>query len=85
MRDARRRRRARQPDRSARRTQTAGDILNRINEISFNSSLLREMRAIAFVSRMIEEGNTRGDAMKAMRMHAIAAEEVMQELGVPRR
>jgi NTE family protein len=61
---------------------TAGDIMNRINEISFNSSLLREMRAIAFVSRMIEEGKTRGDSMKAMRMHAIAAEEVMQELGV---
>ena len=30
--------------------------MNRINEISFNSSLMREMRAIAFVSRLIEDG-----------------------------
>ena len=30
--------------------------MNRINEISFNSSLMREMRAIAFVTRLIDEG-----------------------------
>ena len=35
---------------------TARDIINRINEISFNSSLMREMRAIAFVTRLIDEG-----------------------------
>jgi predicted acylesterase/phospholipase RssA len=29
---------------------TAQEIINRINEISFNSSLFREMRAIAFVT-----------------------------------
>jgi len=61
---------------------TARDILNRINEISFNSSLMREMRAIAFVSRMIEDKTICDGNFKAMRMHAIAAEEVMQGLGV---
>jgi NTE family protein len=35
---------------------TAPEIINRINEISFNSSLLREMRAIAFVGQLIEGG-----------------------------
>jgi NTE family protein len=61
---------------------TASEIMNRINEISFNSSLMREMRAIAFVGRLKEDG-TIGDAgFKAMRMHAIEAEEVMQGLGV---
>ena len=35
---------------------TARDIMNRINEISFNSSLMREMRAIAFVNRLIDDG-----------------------------
>ena len=35
---------------------TATEILNRINEISFNSSLMREMRAVAFVTRLIDEG-----------------------------
>ena len=35
---------------------SATEIMNRINEISFNSSLMREMRAIAFVTRLIDEG-----------------------------
>ena len=34
---------------------SAMEILNRINEISFNSSLLREMRAIAFVTQLIDK------------------------------
>jgi NTE family protein len=61
---------------------TARDIMNRINEISFNSSLMREMRAIAFVSRLVEEGRICDGSLKAMRIHAIEAEEVMQGLGV---
>ncbi len=61
---------------------TAREIMNRINEISFNSSLMREMRAIAFVGRMIEEGKMCGAEMKQMRVHAIDAEDVMQNLGV---
>jgi NTE family protein len=39
---------------------TAGEILNRINEISFNSSLMREMRSVSFVSKLIEEKNILG-------------------------
>jgi NTE family protein len=61
---------------------TARDIMNRINEISFNSSLMREMRAIAFVSRLVEEQTICDRTLKALRMHAIAAEDVMQSLGV---
>jgi len=32
------------------------DIMNRVNEITFNSSLLAEYRAIEFVSRLIDRG-----------------------------
>ena len=32
------------------------DILDRINEISFNASLIAEMRAIAFVHKLLDEG-----------------------------
>ena len=32
---------------------TAAEILDRVNEISFNSSLMREMRAISFVTRSL--------------------------------
>lgn len=61
---------------------TARDILNRINEISFNSSLMREMRAIAFVTRMIDDGVIEDGAMKRMLIHAIEAQDFMRELGV---
>src|SRR5262249_11786431 len=35
---------------------SARDIMNRINEITFNSSLLAEYRAIEFVGRLIDQG-----------------------------
>jgi NTE family protein len=61
---------------------TASEILNRLNEISFNSSLMREMRAIAFVGRLIESGAFHNNQMKQMLMHAIEAEDFMKGLGV---
>ena len=36
--------------------QTSQEIVNRINEITFNASLIAEYRAIAFVRRLIDEG-----------------------------
>jgi NTE family protein len=59
---------------------TAREIMNRINEISFNSSLMREMRAIAFVTKLIDDGKVLDGSLKRMRIHAIAAEEFMREL-----
>ncbi len=35
---------------------SARDIMNRINEVTFNSSLLAEYRAIEFVARLIDQG-----------------------------
>jgi NTE family protein len=39
----------------------ADDILDRINEISFNSSLMREMRAVSFVTRLITQHRIRDE------------------------
>ncbi|MFO1058213.1 MAG: patatin-like phospholipase family protein [Dongiaceae bacterium] len=61
---------------------TATEIMNRINEISFNSSLMREMRAIEFVTRMIDEGALPANRARRMRIHAIAAGEEMARLSV---
>ncbi|MEM7170269.1 MAG: patatin-like phospholipase family protein [Pseudomonadota bacterium] len=61
---------------------TAHDILNRINEISFNSSLMREMRAIAFVTKLIDEGEVKAHKLKRLLIHAIEADAFMQELTV---
>ncbi len=60
---------------------TAQEIINRINEISFNSSLFREMRAIAFVTKLIEDGKITDGSLKRMLIHAIDADDVMQGLG----
>jgi len=64
---------------------TAPDIMNRINEISFNSSLLRELRAIDFVHRLLDEGWLKDeyrDRLKDIRVHSIRSDEAMKELSV---
>jgi len=61
---------------------TATGIFNRIGEISFNSSLMREMRAIAFVTSLIEEHKELGERLKTMLVHSISADDVMLRLGV---
>ncbi|HEX4407153.1 MAG TPA: patatin-like phospholipase family protein [Xanthobacteraceae bacterium] len=63
---------------------TAAHILNRLNEISFNSSLMREMRAIAFVTKLIDAGGVAdGDKkLKRILVHSIEAEALMKDLGV---
>ncbi|SIO20128.1 NTE family protein [Rhodovulum sp. ES.010] len=58
------------------------EIQNRINEISFNASLLRELRAIQMVRDMIAEGQLAGGSMKDVRIHMIADDGVMRELNV---
>jgi NTE family protein len=59
---------------------TAREILNRINEISFNSSLMREMRAIAFVTRLIDERVVKRRKLKRILVHDIDAEPYMAQL-----
>ncbi|KAF0674753.1 patatin-like phospholipase family protein [Profundibacterium mesophilum] len=61
---------------------TAQEILNRINEISFNSSLLRELRAIDFVQRLIASGRMPADAMRKVLVHMIADDDIMTSLNV---
>ena len=53
-------------------------ILNRMQELAFNSSLMRELRVIAFVSQLIDEGKMPGG--KRMYMHLIEAEDVIRDL-----
>lgn len=61
----------------------AADIMNRINEISFNSSLLQEMRAIAFVKKLIENDMLRDehkDQFKNILVHSVRSDEAMRDL-----
>ena len=63
---------------------TAAEITNRLNEITFNASLMREMRAIAFAVRLVE-GEAHGpeiDRLKHMLVHMIEDEAEMEKIGV---
>jgi len=61
---------------------SAAEITNRVNEISFNSSLLRELRAIAFVKRLLAGGQLQPGSMKDVRVHMIADDKLMGSLSV---
>lgn len=65
---------------------TAGAIRDRVNEISFNSSLMREMRMVAFITKLIDEGWIKDefkDKLRRMHIHSVRADDVMREFGVP--
>ncbi len=59
---------------------TPTQIQDRINEISFNSSLLRELRAIAFVKRLADEGRLQDRGMKTPLIHMVSDEALMTSL-----
>ncbi|SEB03029.1 patatin-like phospholipase family protein [Rubrimonas cliftonensis] len=59
---------------------TAQDIQNRMNEITFNSALLHELRAIDFVTRLLEAGKLDPAEYKLMRMHIITSRKRMRRL-----
>ncbi len=61
---------------------TPKQIQNRINEISFNSSLLRELRAIEFVQRLLDEGTLKEGRKSRVRVHMIADDDLMAQLSV---
>jgi NTE family protein len=60
---------------------SAREIMNRMNEISFNSSLMREMRAVAFVTKLIDDGKLNQNDAKRLLIHSITADDVMRGLG----
>ena len=47
--------------------------MERLNEITFNASLLRELRAIDFVNRMLDEGRLDPERYRRNRLHRIDA------------
>ena len=59
---------------------TPQQIQNRINEISFNSSLFRELRAISFVQRLLAEGKLKAGEMSRVLVHIIADDALMNDL-----
>lgn len=60
---------------------TMRDILNRINEMTFNASLVREMFGIATVSSLIENGTLEDERYTTVRFHQISAEAELAGFG----
>jgi len=58
----------------------ARDIFDRVNEITFNSSLMAELRAIQFVTRQLDEGNLNPERYKRMLIHRIDGEIELKSL-----
>ncbi|HZJ95422.1 MAG TPA: patatin-like phospholipase family protein [Thiopseudomonas sp.] len=59
---------------------SAREIQNRVNEISFNSSLLRELRAIDFVTRQLQENKLDRERYSEILVHRIEATEQINPL-----
>lgn len=59
---------------------TARAILNRVNEITFNASLLNELRAIEFVGRLLDRGVLDPKRYKKLLIHIIADPEGFEPL-----
>ena len=64
---------------------TSTEISNRLNEITFNSALLKELRAVGFVQKLMDEGWIKDEFMQKMKyvlLHSIRSEDALSELTV---
>jgi NTE family protein len=59
---------------------TAREITNRVNEVSFNATLLKELQMIALLRQVANPGNCEGALWAQMRVHRISS-ATMNELG----
>jgi len=59
---------------------SAREIVNRINEVSFNAPLLKELRMIAVLKEAADPGHSEGARWAKMRIHRITS-DIMTELG----
>lgn len=59
---------------------TAREIASRLNEISFNAQLLKELRMIALLRRVVDPGHGEARQWKEMRLHRITS-DIMVTLG----
>jgi NTE family protein len=61
------------------------EIMSRVNEINFNAPLLSELRGVAFVNRLIDEGRLprglREGEFRRLRLHRIVMQELPEDVG----
>jgi len=57
---------------------SAGDILDRLNEISFNAPLMKELRMIALLRQAVDPGAGEGCRWAKMRTHRILTDKLVE-------
>ena len=63
---------------------SAAEIADRVNEITFNAALLKEFRAVAFVTKLLEDGWIKDEYRTKLRhvlVHSIRADDALNTLG----
>ncbi len=68
------------PTERAEAPRSASEILNRLNEVSFNSPLAKELRMIALLRQVVDPGTGEGARWANMRAHRIKS-EMLAEFG----
>ena len=66
------------PRERAETPRTASDILDRLNEISFNAPLMKELRMIALLRQVADPGTGEGARWAGMRTHRIMSEKLAE-------
>jgi NTE family protein len=64
---------------------SSDEIFNRINEISFNTALIKELRAVYFVQNLMDKGWIKDefkDQLKQVLLHSVRADTAMSDLSV---
>lgn len=62
---------------------SAADIANRLNEITFNSSLIKELRSVYFVQKLLDDGWIKDEfrgKLKYVLIHSVRADNAMSDL-----
>ena len=62
---------------------TSADIANRLNEITFNSSLIKELCSVYFVQQLLDNGwikEEHRDKLKYVLIHSVRADNAMSDL-----
>jgi NTE family protein len=59
---------------------SASEILDRLNEVSFNAVALKELRMIALLRQVVDSGNSEGVRWAGMRVHLVS-NDILTKLG----
>ena len=62
---------------------TSTEIYDRVNEVTFNSSLIKELRSVAFVQKLLDEGWLKDeyrDQLRYVRIHSLRADKALADL-----